>query len=123
MTEEDIVRITWHGHACFEIENVHILVTDPHDGKSIGISPPAAVADLVLVSHDHFDHNKVSSVSDDSTKLINTAGPFEFGAVRGKGIQVFHDDQHAGVGDVITELLEGRLLEIRNDQVCGGGGH
>ncbi len=39
------------------------------------------------------------------------------------GIQVFHDDQHAGVGDVITELLEGRLLEIRNDQVCGGGGH
>ncbi len=37
------------------------------------------------------------------------------------GIQVFHDDQHAGVGDVITELLEGRLPEIRNDQVCGGG--
>ncbi len=37
------------------------------------------------------------------------------------GIQVFHDDRHAGVGDVITELLEGRLNEIRNDQVCGGG--
>ncbi len=39
------------------------------------------------------------------------------------GIQVFHDDQHPGVGDVITKFLEGRLLEIRNDQVCGGGGH
>ena len=23
--------IRWHGHACFEIRNDHVIVTDPHE--------------------------------------------------------------------------------------------
>ncbi len=38
------------------------VVLDPHDGKSIGITPLSATADLVFVSHDHFDHNAVRFV-------------------------------------------------------------
>lgn len=88
-----MIRITWHGHSCFEIEGNDIsVVTDPHDGKSIGISPPSAVADLVLISHDHFDHNKASAVSSDSSTIITTPGPFKLKDVVGKGIQVYHDE-------------------------------
>jgi len=90
--EEDRMRITWHGHACFEIENSFSTVTDPHDGKSIGISPPTAIAELVLMSHDHFDHNKASAVSDDPVSIINTEGPFEYKDLKGRGIQVYHDE-------------------------------
>lgn len=38
------------------------------------------------------------------------------------GIQVFHDDQRPEIGPVVQDLIAGNLNEIRNDQVCGGGG-
>jgi predicted Fe-Mo cluster-binding NifX family protein len=37
-------------------------------------------------------------------------------------IQVFHDDQRPEIGPVVQDLIAGNLNEIRNDQVCGGGG-
>ncbi len=49
------MRICWHGHACWEITNEITLVTDPHDGKSLGISAPDVAGDIILVSHDHYD--------------------------------------------------------------------
>ncbi len=54
-----MLTIKWHGHACFEIldSRGRSLVIDPHDGRSIGIKPPDARADAVLITHDHFDHN------------------------------------------------------------------
>ncbi len=38
------------------------------------------------------------------------------------GIDVYHDDQRAEIGPVVADLIAGNLAEIRNDQVCGGGG-
>ena len=65
------MTIVWHGHSCFEIANeTTTVVTDPHDGSSIGIKPPNVKADIVLVSHDHYDHNKVKSVEKDSTSVV-----------------------------------------------------
>ncbi len=37
------------------------------------------------------------------------------------GIQVYHDDQRPEIGPVVEDLIAGKLTEIRNDQVCGGG--
>jgi L-ascorbate metabolism protein UlaG (beta-lactamase superfamily) len=84
--------IRWHGHACFEISNDHTIVTDPHDGKSIGIKPPQVRADLVLVSHQHFDHNSVKSVSKATTKTISKSGKFSELGIEFKGVKAFHDD-------------------------------
>jgi len=84
--------IRWHGHACFEISNGRTIVTDPHDGKSIGIKPPQVKADLVLVSHGHFDHNSVKTVSKGSTKIISTVGKFEEFGIKVKGVKAFHDN-------------------------------
>ena len=38
------------------------------------------------------------------------------------GIAVFHDDQRPDIEPVVKDLIAGNLAEIRNDQVCGGGG-
>ncbi len=84
--------IRWHGHACFEISNDHTIVTDPHDGKSIGIKPPQVKGDLVLVSHNHFDHNSVKSVSKSSTQAITDPGEHEEFGIKIKGVKSFHDN-------------------------------
>ncbi len=38
------------------------------------------------------------------------------------GIDVYHDDQRPEIEPVVMDLIQGNLTEIRNDQVCGGGG-
>ncbi|MEX1299345.1 MAG: NifB/NifX family molybdenum-iron cluster-binding protein [Desulfotignum sp.] len=38
------------------------------------------------------------------------------------GIDVYHDDQRPEIEPVVMDLIAGRLPEITNDQVCGGGG-
>lgn len=38
------------------------------------------------------------------------------------GIDVYHDDQRPEIEPVVKDLIAGKLSEIKNDQVCGGGG-
>lgn len=86
------MKIRWHGHACFEIRNGNVtVVTDPHDGKSIGLAPPNVKADIVLQSHDHFDHNAVKVVKG-NPKVINVPGSTEVNGVKILGVQLFHDE-------------------------------
>src|SRR4030067_2973605 len=85
------VRIRWHGHACFEIEGSVPVVTDPHDGKSLGIPPPKAKADLVLVSHDHFDHNCARLVQKPDAKVLSSPVMTVERGVRVEGITAAHD--------------------------------
>ncbi len=67
-----MTRVVWHGHACIEIvTNAGVsIVIDPHDGVSLGIEPPKTKADLVLVTHEHFDHNATMEVSKEDTITV-----------------------------------------------------
>ncbi len=38
------------------------------------------------------------------------------------GIDVYHDDQRVEIAPVVNDLIAGKLTQISNDQVCGGGG-
>ena len=38
------------------------------------------------------------------------------------GIDVYHDAQRPEIRPVVEDLIAGKLPEINNDQVCGGGG-
>lgn len=85
------MRITWHMHSCFEIANNIIVVTDPHDGRSLGVKPPSLRADLVLISHDHFDHNAVRVVRGDYV-VIKETSPRKVKGVSVRGMVAYHDD-------------------------------
>ena len=87
-----MLQIRWHGHSCFEITNEITLVTDPHDGKSIGIHAPNVTGDIVLVSHDHYDHNSVKSVEKEGAKIITDTRKRNIANVEIKGIESFHDE-------------------------------
>ena len=41
---------------------------------------------------------------------------------RQAGIHVYHDDQRPLIRPVVEDLLNGKLPEISDNQVCGGGG-
>jgi|ADurb_Cas_01_Slu_FD_contig_31_1501698_length_1516_multi_17_in_0_out_0_1 L-ascorbate metabolism protein UlaG (beta-lactamase superfamily) len=84
------MRIIWHGHSCFEIKDTVTVVTDPHDGKSIGIKTPLVKADIVLVTHDHFDHNCVRIVRGDPS-VIRDPGERSLRGVQINGVSTFHD--------------------------------
>lgn len=86
------MKIRWHGHACFEISDDKTIVTDPHDGKSIGIAPPVVKADIVLVSHDHFDHNCTRIVKGENIKVVSSPGNKKIGEVQITGILSYHDE-------------------------------
>jgi len=85
------MRITYHGHSCFEITGCLNLVIDPHDGDSLGLMRPSVVGDVVAVTHEHFDHNKVEAVSAPHTQIVKGEGEFEFSGLKITGIGAFHD--------------------------------
>ncbi|HEC89782.1 MAG TPA: Zn-dependent hydrolase, partial [Thermoplasmatales archaeon] len=87
-----MLRIRWHGHACFEITDEVTIVTDPHDGKSIGIHPPTVQGDIILVSHDHFDHNSVKTVEKEKSIVITDIKPHTISGVKIRGVEAFHDE-------------------------------
>lgn len=89
-----MLQIRWHGHACFEIKNDLTLVTDPHDGKSIGIPAPSVMGDIILVSHDHYDHNSVKTVEKEGSKVVMDERKRTVSNVEIKGVESFHDEAH-----------------------------
>ncbi|MGE4275059.1 MAG: MBL fold metallo-hydrolase [Candidatus Methanomethylophilaceae archaeon] len=86
------MRIAWHGHSCFEFSDGTSVVIDPHDGKSIGITPPSVRADVVLMTHDHYDHNAVRVVRGAHKDFSEKAGEFESGGIHFMGLPSYHDE-------------------------------
>lgn len=86
--------VRWHGHACVEIQDSKgfRIVFDPHDGVSLGIKKPTVKADLILISHDHFDHNAAHVVAkEDSQTLKMFHGEKTIKDVTVKGLLSYHD--------------------------------
>lgn len=82
--------ITWLGHSCFKIQASNATVlTDPYD-NGIGIRLPKVTADLVLVSHDHDDHNNVAGVSG-TPYVASGPGEYEVRGIFAHGMSAFHD--------------------------------
>ncbi|MDD4244906.1 MAG: MBL fold metallo-hydrolase [Candidatus Methanomethylophilaceae archaeon] len=86
------MRIRWHGHSCFEIsDGKTTIVTDPHDGRSLGIRPPSVSADIVLISHDHYDHSASRVVNGNFKIFQSRIGRFESRGLQFNGIETYHD--------------------------------
>lgn len=90
------MNITYFGHSCFKIEekindqNISII-TDPFT-KEVGLKVPNVEADIVSVSHNHFDHNNTSSLRGNPF-IVDTAGEFDVKGVIIEGVRSYHDDK------------------------------
>ncbi len=86
------MRMRWHGHACFEFEDTErTVVIDPHDGRSLGIKPPAASADIVLMTHEHYDHRASWIINGKHEDVMAREGRFEVKGLPVEGFRTFHD--------------------------------
>jgi len=96
-----MAKISWAGQSCFQIsvsnskDHSADIVIDPYEEK-IGLKLPSFSADIVLVTHDHYDHNNVKGVKaskgSDAPFVINGPGEYEVKEVFIKGIPAFHDE-------------------------------
>ncbi len=80
---------------------------DPHDGRSIGIPPPSATADLLFITHEHFDHNAIRSVRGDP-KVIDESYDGEIDGVSVRTYLLPHDN----VGGRSRGMVRGYRVEM-----------
>lgn len=105
------MRISWLGHACFFIETAKKIITDPFD-QQLGYPGPKVAADLVTVSHQHFDHNAVRAIPG-KPRVIQSAGEHSVNGVKITGVRTFHDQNRgAQRGENIVFLIEAEGIRV-----------
>ena len=111
------MQISWKGQACFHMvvsrgkDSQVKLVIDPY-GEATGLSLPSMEADVVLVTHEHEDHNNKKAVKGDPF-IISNPGEYEVKGVFVRGIASFHDDvQGKERGNNTVYAIEGEGIRV-----------
>jgi L-ascorbate metabolism protein UlaG (beta-lactamase superfamily) len=131
------VNIQYYGHSCFKMTTKPhgratqdvVIFTDPFD-RSFGLRPPQGHADIVFVSHNHYDHNNVSALKNDPV-VLDLPGEYSVKGINAIGIDTFHDEKGGAerghntvfvietedlkichLGDLGADLASGQLEEI-----------
>jgi len=92
-----MAKITWAGQSCFQIsvsnsrDHAADIVIDPYD-DAMGLKLPNLSADILLVTHNHHDHNNIKDVKG-TPFVIDGPGEYEVKEVFIQGIPSFHDDK------------------------------
>ncbi len=85
------MHIQWLGQSAFKIQTKEVTVAiDPHD--KTGLKMPKFQADILLITHDHDDHNNIKAIKGDPF-LIKGAGEFEVKNVFVYGLRSWHDNK------------------------------
>lgn len=115
------MHIFWKGQSCFHIisssgkEEKISIVIDPY-GDSLGLRVPNLEAQILLLTHDHFDHNNKKAVKGNPF-VVSGPGEYEIKNVFIKGVDSWHDDvqgQKRGHNTIYT-------LETENITLCHMG--
>jgi L-ascorbate metabolism protein UlaG (beta-lactamase superfamily) len=91
------MEITWLGHACFKIVGKEsggeefTVVTDPFDPQEVGYRRVETQANVVTISHRHYDHNFLDRIKG-KPHLFNSSGEHKADNVVFRGIPSYHDE-------------------------------
>lgn len=83
------MQITWYGQACFRLESKDIRVLIDPFSKKIGLKEPRLNDAIMLVTHEHDDHNNTENGGEAFT--VRGPGEYEKSGVQIVGISSFHD--------------------------------
>lgn len=84
------MKIWWRGHASFIIETAgKRIITDPFNDK-LGYPMAPLTAELVTVSHEHWDHDAVETIQG-HPQIIRGTGTTTLDGITIQGIASFHD--------------------------------
>lgn len=115
------MKISWYGHSCFKLlvksnngDKITIAI-DPFD-KETGLTPPRGAADIVLVTHNHHDHNNIQTISGQPF-VIDSPGEYDIKGVFIKGVYSFHDNSKGGERGINTIYV----IEAEDMKICHMG--
>ena len=103
------MKIFWFGQAFFFIQTKEAKIAIDPFSPEIGILPPKVKADILLTSHEHFDHNFKRVIEGDYF-LIDGPGEYEVKGIFIEGIDSFHDQKSGkerGKNTIYKILVEG----------------
>ena len=111
--------IEWIGHSCFYLTTAEgtTMMIDPYD-NTIGLRVPDQEADIVLVTHDHFDHRNEAYLKSLKKEhvVIDKPGDYSVCGICVKGIEIDHDEENGALrGKVVAYVIEAdgmRLLHM-----------
>jgi L-ascorbate metabolism protein UlaG (beta-lactamase superfamily) len=110
------MEIIWHGHSFFEIKskenkNQVKIAIDPFS-EEIGLKVPKVEADILLISHNHYDHNNKGAITGNYF-LIDGPGEYEVKGVFVKAIKSFHDSSEGKErGENLIFKIESEDLKV-----------
>jgi len=104
MFEYQGVKLSWLGHDGFRIQDGQVIYIDPY--KIEGGGPKA---DIVLVSHEHFDHcspGDLKKVAGPNTILVaHTQSKGELSKLKVREIKIVKPGDKVKIGDVNVEAV------------------
>jgi len=106
------MKIKWLGHSSFLVtsESGTKIITDPYViGGNLQYDEIKESADIVLVSHEHRDHNNAAAVQG-NPEVVKEAGTFETKGIKCKGVATYHDNvggQQRGPNTVFCFEVDG----------------
>lgn len=106
------MTIRYLGHACFEFTSKDgiKIITDPYTQVGYELSD-GLCADLLIISHAHFDHNYAQAVK--CKVVLNEAKKYSFDGVEIEGIESYHDTEMGalrGKNIIYKIILDGITL-------------
>lgn len=123
------MTIEWIAHSCFQItlEDGREILFDPFE-SSIGYEMPNVGPDIVLVSHDHYDHNCLDNVHGEYV-LVDQEGHRELDGVTIEGICTYHDHEQGAkrgktlmfkvTAEGLTVLHMGDVGQVPDEELFG----
>lgn len=106
------MKIRWLGHSCFLLTSDagFKLLMDPFKPESYLSYPPVrADADIVTVSHEHFDHNYLDDIAG-KPQVLRGSLDKKINGIHIKGSSVYHDEvegKERGINTVFCVNMDG----------------
>jgi L-ascorbate metabolism protein UlaG (beta-lactamase superfamily) len=104
MFEYKGIKLTWLGHDGFRIQNGSVIYIDPFQIEGGGPK-----ADIILVSHEHFDHCNVDDlkkvVGPNTTIVAHSQSEPELSKLSAKEIKIVTPGDKLKLGDVAIEAV------------------
>ena len=112
------MHIIWHGQSFFQIQTSlnkgeQTTIAIDHFDESTGLKPPSFQADVLLITHDHHDHNNKKAIKG-TPFLIEGPGEYEVKEIAIQGIPSFHDEEEGKKRGSNTIYL----IEMEEMKVC-----
>lgn len=110
------MEITYCGHSCFKLKGKDGMVVyiDPFKSDMVGVPLPKDVADVLIMTHQHDDHNAreviTGPVKRESTFVIEHEGEYEIAGTQFSALRTFHDKNNGadrGKNLIVSIIMDG----------------